>query len=159
MTDHLSEAAILQYALDGENCPAWMVGHLRACERCSIRVNNYRMVFKEVEAIEMPPMEMPVMDVAELVLAKLRQEKEDIARAGRPVARKKDRSLVYWMGGAGMVMLAAAWFSRAFLVTIAGDIPSLTVGVAVGVSVGIAIVRCLTLIIGYRHQLKNLDLS
>jgi len=56
-------------------------------------------------------------------------------------------------------MLVAGWFFRAFLLDVAGDLSGLILYVLVGVSVGIAIVRGLGLIVQYRNQLKNLDLS
>jgi len=143
MTDHLSEAAIQQYAMDGENCPAWMGEHVKVCERCSVQVNNYLLVFKEVGR-----MEVPVIDVEELVMMKLSRPKP-----------KKDWSLNYWLGGAGLTMLLAGWFLRAFLLNVAGDIPELILFIVLGVSVGIAIVRGLGMIVQYRHQIKNLDLS
>jgi len=142
MTDHLSEAAIQQYALDEGNCPAWMGEHVQACERCSVQVNNYRLIFKEVEALE-----VPVMDIERLVMMELDRPKP-----------KKDRSLGYWLVGAVASMLTAGWFFRNSLLTITGDIPELTLFLLAGVSAGIAIVRALQMIIRYRHQLKRLDL-
>jgi len=145
MTDHLSEAAIQQYAMDGENCPAWMTEHLKACEHCSVRVNNYRLIFKEVGQME------PAGIGTEVDISKLMPM--------RPVRAKKDFSLGYWLAGAGVLMLVAGWFFRAFLLDVTGDISGLILYVLVGISVGIAIVRGLGLIVQYRHQLKNLDLS
>ncbi|MBN8855750.1 MAG: hypothetical protein BGO55_22755 [Sphingobacteriales bacterium 50-39] len=143
MTDHLSEAAIQQYAMDGENCPAWMREHVEACEACRIQVDNYRLIFKEVGQLE-----VPVADVVELVMMKL----------DRP-RLKRDWSLVYWLVGTGLLMLGAGWIFKASLLSIAGDISGLVLYVVVGVSVGIAIVRGLGMIVQYRHQIKNLDLS
>jgi len=144
MTDHLSEAAIQQYALDGGKCPAWMTEHVRVCEHCSMQVNNYRLIFKEVGQMEVPEIRVEI-DISKLVLA--------------PARQKKNLSLIYWLVGAGLVMLVTGWFFRTFLLSIAGDIPVLILYVLVGVSAGIAIVRGLGMIIQYRHQLKNLDLS
>jgi len=143
MTDHLAEAAIQEYALDEEHCPAWMGEHVKGCERCSVQVNNYRLIFKEVGA-----MEAPVIDVAGMVMMGLSRPKQ-----------KKDWSLGYWLAGAGAPMLAAGWFFRNFLLTITGEIPELTLLALVGVSVIIAIVRALRMVRRYRYQLKRLDLS
>jgi len=143
MTDHLNEAAIQQYVLEEENCPAWMTEHLKVCERCSVRVNNYRLIFKEVGG--MAPVEVEV-DISRLMPM-------------RPVRTKKDWSMIYWLASAGVLMLVAGWFFRAFLLDVAGDLSGLILYVLVGVSVGIAIVRGLGLIVQYRNQLKNLDLS
>jgi len=145
MTDHLSEAAIQQYALDEENCPAWMGEHVKACERCNAQVSNYRLVFKEVAGMEIPGIKVEV-NISKLMLM-------------GPAPRKKDWSLGYWLAGAGLTMLIAGWFLRAFLLNVTEDIPSLILYVLVGVSVGIAIVRGLGMIVQYRHQIKNLDLS
>ena len=153
MSGHLSEAAIQQYALDEEHCPAWMGEHVKACEHCNVQVSNYRLIFKEVAAIE-----VPMVDIAGLVLAEL-DGKTDIAGTGRVARRKKDWSLGYWLAGAGLTMLIAGWFLRAFLLNVTEDIPSLILYVLVGVSVGIAIVRGGGMIVQYRHQIKNLDLS
>jgi len=153
MTDHLSEAAIQQYALNEENCPVWMGEHVKACERCSVQVSNYRLIFKEVAA-----MEVPMVDIAGLVLAGL-DDRTDIAGTGRVAGRKKDWSLGYWLAGAGLTMLVAGWFLRAFLSNVTENIPSLILYVLVGVSVGIAIVRGGGMIVQYRHQIKNLNLS
>jgi len=145
MTDHLSEAAVQQYAMDEGNCPAWMGEHVSVCERCRVQVNNYRLIFKEVGQMEAPVIEV---DVAALIMA------------GQGRARpKKDWSLSYWLMGAGLAMLAAGWFLRASLLTITGDIPWLIIYVLVGISMGIAIVRGLGMIMQYRDQIKNLDLS
>ena len=143
--DHLSEAAIQQYALDEENCPVWMGEHVKACERCSIQVNNYRLVFKEVGQMEIPGIKVEI-DISKLM------------PMGSP-SRKKDWSMGYWLAGAGLPMLVAGWIFRSSLLSITGDIPALILYVLVGVSVGIALVRGLGMIVQYRHQLKNLDLS
>jgi hypothetical protein len=154
MKDHLSEAAIQQFVLDSENCPAWMSEHVHACERCRVRVANYRLIFKEVGQIE-----VPVVDIAELVLTKLRREEFETLSPGRRRTRKKDWSIGYWLGGSALMMIIAGWLFRAFLVTVAGDTPSLILYALVGVSVGITIVRGLGIVFQYRHQIKNLDLS
>lgn len=130
--------------------------HVKACERCNIRVNNYRLVFTEVAGMEVPVIGV---DIAELVLTKLGQGAEDIAGAGRTVVRKRDWSPGYWLAGAGLLMLVAGWVFRSFLLSVTEDIPALILYVLVGVSLGIALVRGLGMIVRYRHQLKNLDLS
>lgn len=117
--------------------------HVEACEACRIQVDNYRLIFKEVGQLE-----VPVADVVELVMMKL----------DRPRS-KRDWSLVYWLVGTGLLMLGAGWIFKASLLNIAGDISGLVLYVVVGVSVGIAIVRGLGMIVQYRHQIKNLDLS
>jgi hypothetical protein len=155
MTDHLSEAAIQQYVLDAENCPAWMAEHVHDCERCRVQLANYRLIFKQVEQMDVPVVSV---DVAEL-LTKLGQGTGVAAQRARVRTRKKDWSIGYWLGGAGLTMMIAGWIFRTFLLTVAGDTPALILYALVGVSVGIAIVRGLGMIIQYRHQINNLDLS
>lgn len=143
MTEHLNEAAIQQYVLEEENCPAWMREHLKVCESCNVRVNNYRLIFKQVGQMDVPGIEVEI----------------DISRLIRPVRAKKDWSLGYWLAGAGACMLATGWFFRDSLLNIVGDISGLVLYVLVGTSMGIAIARALRMIHQYRHQLKNLNLS
>ena len=144
MTDHLSESAIQQYALDGENCPAWMTEHVGTCERCRVQVDNYRLIFKEVGQMAAPVVEGA--DISKLVMMKLGP-------------KRKDRSLSYWLVGAVLLLLAAGWIFRSSLVSITGDVPELILYILAGASVGIAIVRALGMVANYRHTLKNLDLS
>ncbi|HVU55058.1 MAG TPA: hypothetical protein VHD83_08375 [Puia sp.] len=143
MMEHLSETAIQQYAMDGENSPAWMREHVGVCEVCHTRVSNYRLIFHEVEQ-----MDVLVAHVEELVMLKLERPKQ-----------KRDWSLSYWLGGAGVAMLATGWTFRASLLNIAGDISGAALYILVGAAVSIAIATALRMIVRYRHQLKNLDLS
>ena len=154
MTDHLSEAAIQQYALDGENCPAWMTEHVKACERCSVRVSSYRLIFKEVGQMEAP---VVGADIADLVLTKLGPGK--IIRTDRERAQKKDWSPVYWLVGAGFLMLPAGWMFKASILNVPGDTPALILYILVDASACIAIVRALGMVVSYQRQIKNLDLS
>jgi hypothetical protein len=159
MTDHLSEAAIQQYALDGDNCPAWMGQHLHGCEECRVRVSNYRVVFEEVEAMQAVPVKVDIEAIMVRLNGDLSGEYAvQTSRMALPV-RRRDRSMAFWLTAVVLGMIGGAWAFRASLLKIAGDIPITVLCVLAGISVVIAVAHALRLVAQYRHQIKKLTLS
>src|SRR5258708_36277291 len=112
MKDHLSETELQQYALEGENSPEGIRGHIKACEQCAVKATNYRMIFKEVSRAPLPAVDA---DMAAQVLAKLgelsvRPERPVLSKEPvHPARQKRDRSPIYWPVAAALIIFVPCW--------------------------------------------------
>jgi hypothetical protein len=81
-TNHLSEDAIQQYALDAPGCKAEVIEHLGCCETCKTRLANYQSLFAAMKEQPGPAFEF---DVAGLILPQLQGEKRESTRRDWPL--------------------------------------------------------------------------